>query len=254
EGSNPFNCEEVTARLRAYSERELSAQDELKMDNHLDRCEACTAKLNALLDANPRFQMTQHEEAYTLRWLRAAHPLDPEEEREWTEKVLAEAKQIFSTARRPEKEKIHPPPETVSAATERPAPFYEEEKIQLAAETLSDLDKIRERIGAAFVERGPIHLGAYTGELHVYTQNSALLEFKKNGQSTSDLDGKTILFYIVEKSGTTETSRQFSEIIREGIVVVDFTRLGISIEDYARVRFKLYRDTAEVVEGSLGEE
>lgn len=221
-----IHCQEVIPRLRLYFEGKLSDQDELEMDDHLDQCEACTEKLNALIESEENWQLTQQEQTQILRELRTTYTLDPDQEREGVEKILAEARQIWSESKR----------------------------LAWAAANVSETDEIRERIGMEFEKRGPLSLGFYTAEPYIRDRNSALLEFRKGNMPTSELDGKTIEFYVIEKPRTAEMSKLLSKTIQAGTVVIDFTELGISIEDYAKVGFKLYLDELTVIEESLGHE
>ena len=219
-----MSCEGFIERLWQYFEGELSDQDELEMDNHLDRCEACTAKLKALLESEAHFQLSRQEQIQILQRLRASYTLDPDLEQKGIEKVLVSTRPFWS----------------------------EPEKMLWAAANLSGIDEIRERMGAEFEKRGPIPLGPYTGELYVRDQNSAILEFRKEGRPALDLNGKTIEFFATKPPKIGELSPRLSETIQAGAVVIDFTKLGLSIEDYAKVHFKLYLDESTVLEGGLG--
>lgn len=119
---------------------------------------------------------------------------------------------------------------------------------RFAASDIPEMDEIRERIGAEFQKR-PIHFGLYSGRLYVHSQNSALFKFRKGEKPTSDLNGNIIKFYLIEKP-----SYSFSEIIQDGKVVIDFPKLGISIEEYAKVGFKIHLDESTVIEGRLSNE
>ncbi|HWP46362.1 MAG TPA: zf-HC2 domain-containing protein [Candidatus Limnocylindrales bacterium] len=221
-----MSCEVFMGRLQQYFRGELSDQDELEMDDHLDRCEACTEKLKALLESEEHFLLSPWEQTQILQQLRASYTLDPDREQKGIEKVLASTRPFWS----------------------------EPAKMLWAAANLSGIDEIRERMGAEFEKRGPIHLESYTGELYVRDQNSAILEFRKEGRPALDLNGKTIEFFATKPPKMGELSPRLSETIQAGIVVIDFTKLGLSLEDYAKVHFKLYLDESTVMEGSLGEE
>jgi hypothetical protein len=219
-----MSCEAFIERLQQYLEGELSDQDELEMDDHLDRCEACTAKLKALLESETRFQLPGQEQIQILQGLRASYAPDPDLEQKGIEKVFIGTRQFWS----------------------------EPERMLWAAANLSEIDEIRERLGAEFEKRGPLNLEPYTAELYVRDQNSAILEFRKGSELALDLNGKTIMFFTTKPSKMGELSHHFSETIQAGVVVIDFTRLGLSLEDYAKVHFKLYLDESTAIEGSLG--
>lgn len=123
------------------------------------------------------------------------------------------------------------------------------EKLQWAASDIPEMESIRHHIGAEFAERCPINLKIYSAELYVLDQNSALLIFRKGDGMASDLNGKKIDFYLKDKP-----SKFFSEAIQDEEVVVDFQKLGISIQNYSKVAFKLYLDESTVIEESLGNE
>jgi uncharacterized protein (DUF3820 family) len=118
-----------------------------------------------------------------------------------------------------------------------------------ASEGLNGLDAIQERVGAAFEAGGPIPVGNYSGRLHVLSQNSALLTFSRAGKPTAELDGKTVEFYL-----TQDTANRFSVTIEDDEIVIDFERLGISIEGYTEVGFRIHLDESTTVEGTLRHE
>jgi hypothetical protein len=239
-GIGSLDCEAVTEeRLRAYATGNLSRQEAEKMDEHLDRCEICTARLDALMDADPQFQITPEQQVEVLRWLYTTYPLDEEEERRGIETILANARRTLSDT-----------PEA------QPVPVWASEEWQMAAESSTDiteLDRVRKEVGAAFEERGSIELGPYTGKLFVRDRTSAQLKFRKGGRTTFELDGQKIWFYVGEKSETPE-SGQVEEIIEQGSVIINFEQLGISIREFAKVRFRIAIDPSTVVEGSLGKD
>ena len=128
-------------------------------------------------------------------------------------------------------------------------PLFEPRQLAWAASETSEMEAIRQRIGAEFEKRSPINLKLYSAELYVLDRDSALLIFKKGDELAADLNGKTIDFFLIE-----EPSSLFSETIQEEEVVIDFQKLGISIEEYAKVAFKIHLDEAAVIEERLGDE
>jgi hypothetical protein len=122
-------------------------------------------------------------------------------------------------------------------------------KMVAASEGLNRLDAIREQVGAAFEAEGRIPMGDYSGELYVESQNSALLTFSRAGQRTTELDGKTVEFYRIE-----DTANRFSVTVEEDEIVIDFERLGISIEAYTEVGFRIHLDESTTIEGKLSHE
>ncbi len=122
-------------------------------------------------------------------------------------------------------------------------------QLKWAASETSEIEDIRERIGAEFEERCPINLKLYSAKLYVLDRTSALLIFRKGNEVASDLNGKTVDFFLVEKP-----SSLFSETIQEEEVVIDFQKLGISIEEYERVAFRIHLDGSTVIEERLGDE
>ena len=120
-------------------------------------------------------------------------------------------------------------------------------QIRWAASDESKEDDIRDRIGAKFDKMCPISLELYSAELYVLDENSALLSFKKSGKIAQDLNGKTIDFYLLN-----ENSTHIYEIIEDSETVIDFRKLGTSIENYAGVAFKIVVDDLTTIDGRLG--
>jgi hypothetical protein len=120
------------------------------------------------------------------------------------------------------------------------------EQLKWAASHTSEIDTIRDRIGAEFDKLSPINLKLYSVELYVLDENSSLLTIRKIDKIASDLDGKVIDFYL-----TDNPSISFSDTIKEGEVVVNFQRLGISILDYSKVSFRIHLDETTVVDGKI---
>jgi hypothetical protein len=123
---------------------------------------------------------------------------------------------------------------------------FDLEQFKWAASETSEINDIRRRIGAEFEKFFPITLKLYSAELYVLDQNSALLTLMKGGKIASDLNGKIIDFFLTENPSTS-----FSEAIQDGEVIINFQRLGVSIEDYKAVSFRLHLDESTVIDGSL---
>ena len=215
-------CNQITSQLDAYLDGTLSVSNEAVIDAHLDQCDACTARLNDLLVRDSRWRLTPPERAQLQRWLRAAYTLSPQKETEGIEAIIALAAQEFAQDTAP---------------------------IAWAAEDMSELDGVRQRLGAAFVQRGPIAMPPYMADLYVRDQHSALLAFSKNGEPTTELDGHTIDFFVADVDD--EQAVSCSQTIDAGVAVIDFTRLHLAIDDYTRVGIRLYRDAAPPIEGRL---
>jgi hypothetical protein len=120
-------------------------------------------------------------------------------------------------------------------------------QLKWAASDTPEMEGIRQRIGAELGNRCPINLKLYSAELYVLDRDSALLTFKKADKLASDLDGKTVDFFLIE-----QPSSFFSETIQEGEVVIKFQKLGLSIEEYAKVALRLHVDDSTVIEERLG--
>jgi len=127
--------------------------------------------------------------------------------------------------------------------------LFEPKQLKWAASETSEMEAIRQRIGTEFEKRSPISLKLYSAELYVLDRDSALLIFKKGDELATDLNGKIIDFFLIE-----EPSSSFSETIQEEEVVINFQKLGIAIEEYAKVAFRIHLDEAVVIEERLGDE
>lgn len=214
-------CESVLPQLATYVEGTLSDSEEWHLDRHLDQCEGCTARLGRLLGADAELQLPRRERSQLLRWLRASYTLAPEREHQGIEAIVAVARTLAPKA-----------PSLTWAAAE-----------------ISEIEEVRERMGAVFRQRGAIDCPPYAIELFVRDVYTALLAFNKNGQPTSELDGKTIVFEVTG-APSRETSTD-AQTIASGVAILDLAALGRAIEDYTQVRFRLYIDAATVIEGSL---
>lgn len=123
----------------------------------------------------------------------------------------------------------------------------------LPAYAAADESALQERIGAEFKARNPIHFQLnYVGNLHFLDQHTALFVIRDANKPTAELDGKEIMFHVKTKA---DEDTHVSATIRHGEVVIDFTKLGLSIEDYAQVNFRLHIDESTIdIEGTLGHE
>jgi len=120
--------------------------------------------------------------------------------------------------------------------------------VLMAAADKSEIDEIRDRIGPKFREH-TVNLNLYSGKLYVRDRNSALFRFRKSGQPTTDLDGKRIEFYLAGAE-----SNSVSEMIENGRVVIDFSKLRITLEEYAQVRGKITLNESTIIYFFLGDE
>ena len=222
-----MNCEEVIGQAKKYWLGELSLQVEKEIDEHLDQCEACQKKLDEIVASEEPFDVNPQEQTQISHWLRTTFTLDPEQERKGVEKIIVTAEK-FAHQRR--------------------------DSMLWAASDEPEMEELQARIGAAFEKRNPIRFELnYTGELYLLSPHSAIFEIRKEGQPTAELDGKKIDFFVVERKAQTNSLRYY-ETIEGGTVVIDFAKLGFSIEDYAQVGFRFYINESTVIEGTLGNE
>ncbi len=237
-----MNCEDVMRQAEKYWMGDLSVHAEKEMDKHLDRCEKCTKMLDELVASEARFQVTPQEEAKISGWLRTTFTLDPKRERQGIKTIIANAQKTIPVWEPSLPVSPWPVPHPLKVSDPYPLKY-----------AAADTDEIQARIGAEFEKRNPIPLSTYTGVLGYLNRNSALLLIQKEGKPTTELDGKKIVFYVIEASKTAETAKhRIEETIQNEVVVIDFTKLGLSIEDYAQVGFKLYIDESTLIEGTLG--
>ena len=217
----PLTCRQTISQFAAYLDGTLSASDEGAVDAHLDQCDACTARLDGLMAGEERWRLTPSEHAQTQRMIRAAYELSPEKEAQGIETIMAQATPILEAS----------------------AP------LAWAAADTSEMDDVRQRLGAVFAQRGPIDLPPYTADLYVRDQHSALLVFNKDGQPSTELDGCTIEFCV--GAGGDAPSVSISQTIEAGVAAIEFNRLHLTMDDYAQVRIRVHRGPELPLEGGL---
>lgn len=229
-----MNCEKVIRQAKKYWLGELPVQAEKEFDEHLDNCETCQERLDEVVASEGLFDVNTQEQTQIYHWLRNTFTLDPERKRKGIEKIIADPKSCdfgYSLA------------------------YQRRNGMLWAALDESEMEELQARIGAEFETRNPIRFELnYTGELYFLSPHSAIFEIRKKGQPTAELDGKKIEFYLVEKMKTAETTDILSETIEGGTVVIDFAKLGLSIEDYSCVGFRFYINESTVIEGTFGSE
>jgi len=101
-----------------------------------------------------------------------------------------------------------------------------EEMVTLAASDGSEMEALRGAIGAVFNTHCPIKFLGYDAMLYIEDENLVSLEFEKDSQITSDLDGRTIRFSLKQ------AGLNYSNVIQDGKVKIDFGKLGATIRDY----------------------
>ena len=122
-------------------------------------------------------------------------------------------------------------------------PVQEEpDRIPIAAADESELDMIRSRIGSEFIERGSIVFGEYSADIYFQDLHSANLVFKKNDKRTSELSGMVIEFFLMDKP-----MAKYSDEIGNDRVTIDFSQLGLSIQDYEKVVIRIPREKSRVI-------
>ena len=223
-----MNCEKVIRQAKDYWLGELPVQAEKEFDEHLDKCEACQKKLDEIVASVSLFNVNLQEQTQISHWLRNTFALDPERERTGIEKIIADAENLA---------------------------YQQRDGMLWAASDESEMQELQARIGAEFEKRNPIRFELnYTGELYFLSPHSAIFEIREKSQPTAELDSKKIEFYVIEKRKTSETPEFLSETIEGGTVIIDFAKMGLSIEDYAQVGFKFYISESTVIEGTFGNE
>gem|GEM_PF-4544080 len=120
------------------------------------------------------------------------------------------------------------------------------DQLKWAASETTESNDIRRRIGRDFEEQCPITLKLYSAKLYVLNKDSALLTIMKGDKIASDLNGKRVDFFLADNIAVS-----YSDTIQDGDVIVSFMRLGVTIEEYKSVSFRLHLDDSTVIDGSL---
>ena len=217
---------EAITKLPQYIDDDLSDEEYLKVEVHLEGCEACQKKIDKLLAEES--QISRYTDAEILRLLRAGYTLSDEKERE----LIQHFQEVIADFWQP------------SFADALPLAADEGKKRK-------QLEEIKRQLGPEFAEkRLRISLKAettYWGRLEIHDIHSAYLVFEKDGQETFDFDGVQIEFYNQDAPEKTLTER-----IEEDSVLLDFGNLFLSIRDYKRVGFRL-SFSGEKIEGGFAE-
>lgn len=125
------------------------------------------------------------------------------------------------------------------------------EPLQYAAAHKHEIGARLDRMSDEFKQNPILFEVGYTGHLHPLSESSAILEFRKAGQPASEVDGKKIEISLREELSEGEP---FVDIIRNEEVRIDFAKLGVTIENYNKLKYKLYFDESTIIEGTFGDE
>ena len=216
---------EVIAKLPQYIDNELSDEKYFQVEAHLEGCEACQKKIDELLAEES--QICSYTDYEILRLVRAGYILSDKKERDLIQQFQEVIKNLQPS---------RPDALPLAADEGKKRKQLEEMKRQLGPELAE------KRFRLSLKEET-----AYWGRLEIYDIHSAYLVFEKDGQETFDLDGVEIEFYNKDAPEKTLTKRVF-----EDCVLLDFSKLNLSIRDYERVGFRLSFSGVRI-EGSFAE-
>lgn len=104
------------------------------------------------------------------------------------------------------------------------------------------LEKIGDRLAQAII---PITEEVH-GELAIESETSLWLILKKKDKTAHDFDGCEMAFFLVDRK------EKVTDIIEDGVALIDFGKLNIPIEDYGKVRFRI-RIAEKIIEAEIRE-
>ena len=129
-----------------------------------------------------------------------------------------------------------------------------EPNLRLAADQKTEaeqLEEIKRGFGPEFAAKGlrlPLSKETtYWGRLRIHRKDSVHFVLEKDRQRTADLDGATIEFYNKDTPEKTLT-----ESVEKGFVLLDLSKLNLSIRNYKRVGLRL-NFAGVSIEGSFAE-
>jgi hypothetical protein len=125
-------------------------------------------------------------------------------------------------------------------------PRFKGNVLRLAAEDPEYAKEFESRLMDEFDER-IFRFSLYKGQFLYRNLQTASLVFRKGAIITTDLDGFIVDLWV---DGHEKKSYQ----IKNGSIIVNFNELGISISDYANIRYRIRKDNELIDEGSLGDE
>lgn len=115
--------------------------------------------------------------------------------------------------------------------------------IKLAAEDKSRQEQIKSRLMHEFANKSII-FGEYSGSFLYADINLASLVFRKNKVITSELDSCKVDIYI-------ENEEKDTLQIQNGSVTVNFSGLGISMQNYGEIRLVIRKGAHIIGEGRI---
>ncbi|MBM3242736.1 zf-HC2 domain-containing protein [Candidatus Poribacteria bacterium] len=217
---------EVIAKIPEYIDNDLSLEEYIGVEAHIENCEVCQKRIDEFLAKDTQIPRFTDEEI--LRLSREGYILSREKERE----LIQHFQEVIANSLQSSRIDALP----LAADEGKKEKQMEEIRRELG------LEFARKRLRFSFSEET-----TYLGRLEIYDIHSAYLVFEKDGQETSDLDKVEIKFYNKDAPEKTLIER-----VEEDSALLDFSKLNLSIRDYERVGFR-FSFSGVSIEGSFAE-